>query len=364
MGSDRGKCLGDMSYADGWSAIHLECPERVPRTEFSAHDYHYELMKAVTGIDVGDDSPNDVKLAACQAFIQKWNYDLLFADQIDAQEFGDQKTNMGHGAYAANGMDFDNDLHIAFKDPEEVLSFDPWQAYGEIDQELTTTRFEDGYRTFCELFPTNVNMEGIYITLITGLTYIFGWEMLLLAAGMDSEAFGELTNRYASWIQQYYDALANAEIPIVWSHDDMVWAEGAIFHPDWYRKYIFPNYQRLWEPLIESGKKIIFVCDGDYTQFVDDVAACGIHGFWLEIFTDLEYVADRYGQTHVLIGNVDTRALLSGDKDDIRTEVERCMSIGKGCPGYFISVSNHIPANTPVQSALYYNEVYEELCKR
>jgi len=27
-------------------------------------------------------------------------------------------------------------------------------------------------------------------------------------------------------------------------------------------------------------------------------------------------------------------------------------------------VGNHIPANTPVESALYYNEVYQELCER
>jgi len=38
--------------------------------------------------------------------------------------------------------------------------------------------------------------------------------------------------------------------------------------------------------------------------------------------------------------------------------------LGKDCPGYFMSVTNMIPANTPVENALYYNEVYEELCWR
>ena len=40
------------------------------------------------------------------------------------------------------------------------------------------------------------------------------------------------------------------------------------------------------------------------------------------------------------------------------------MDIGKSCPGFFLAVGNHIPANTPVESALYYNEVYEELGRR
>ena len=40
------------------------------------------------------------------------------------------------------------------------------------------------------------------------------------------------------------------------------------------------------------------------------------------------------------------------------------MAIGKDCPGFIMAVGNHIPANTPVESALYYNEVFEELRQR
>ena len=44
-----------MSYEDGWAAINLEAPARIPRTEYSA-DNHWELVKAVTGIEVGVES--------------------------------------------------------------------------------------------------------------------------------------------------------------------------------------------------------------------------------------------------------------------------------------------------------------------
>ena len=40
------------------------------------------------------------------------------------------------------------------------------------------------------------------------------------------------------------------------------------------------------------------------------------------------------------------------------------MDIGKNCPGFFLAVGNHIPPNTPVDNAIYYNEVYEALCMR
>jgi hypothetical protein len=40
------------------------------------------------------------------------------------------------------------------------------------------------------------------------------------------------------------------------------------------------------------------------------------------------------------------------------------MAIGKPCPGFFLAVGNHIPPNTPVESCLYYDEVYKALAKR
>ncbi len=353
-----------MAYKDGWAALNLEMPRRVPRTECSADDYHFELVKAVTGINVDVDSSDEVKQQASEAFVRAWNYDILLGSLIGREIFGDLQTNMGHAEYAATGRDFDPDLRSPFKDVEEVLAFDPWQAYGEIDQRALARRFEEHYQERCRRYPTTVNMTGIYPSLITGLTFIFGWNLLLEAAGADPRGFGDLANRYASWMQQFYDALADADVPVIYSHDDMVWTSGAIFHPEWYRQYVFPNYKRYWAPLLESGKKIVFVCDGDYTQFIDDVAACGMHCFWFEVFTDLKVVAERYGQTHAIIGNVDTRVLLRGHRAEIRAEVERCLTIGKRCPGYFIEVSNHIPPNTPTESALYYNQVYEELCWR
>ena len=47
-----------------------------------------------------------------------------------------------------------------------------------------------------------------------------------------------------------------------------------------------------------------------------------------------------------------------------QAEVERCLKAGEGCPGYFMSISGHIPPNVPVENALYYDEVYRELRER
>lgn len=353
-----------MSVEDGWAALNLSMPERVPRTELSVTT-HWELVKRVTGINVGVDSSDEAKKKAGLEFMRIWDFDLSFRSLISRNEIRAFLTNMGHSVWAAGMADWDDNVSYPFNDVEEAFAFDPWSTYGEKNGSELRSRFEDHYRISCNDAPWTVNTTGITISLVTGLTYIFGWEMLLLAAGTDPKRFGEVANLYTSWIQQYYNALAETDVPVCYCHDDIVWARGAVFHPDWYRTYVFPNLRKLFEPLIEAGKKVIYVSDGNYMEFLEDILDLGVHGLFFEAgCMDLGALAERCGQTHVLVGGVDTRVLLSGSRDDIREEVGRNMKIGKNCPGYVMCVSNAIPHNTPVENALYYNEVYEQTCLR
>jgi len=352
-----------MSHEDGWAAINLERPRRIPRTEYSA-EMHWDLIQAVTGMDVRVDSPDPVKAQAAIAFMRAWNYDLFWSTLIGHDEFGAWATDMGHAEYAAGGVDRRDTLYCPYHDPEDVLSFDPWERLGEKDQGELTRRFEAHYQANCQAHPSGVNMTGVYVTLVSGFIGLFGWDMLLLAAGTDPHRFGELAGRYAAWMQQYFDALAEAHVPVVMVHDDIVWSSGPFMRPAWYRQYVFPNYEKYLAPLLESGKRVLFCSDGNFDEFIDDLAATGVHGFVFEPLTSLESIVARYGQTHVIVGNADTRILLSGTRDQIRAEVQRCMALGRDCPGFFMAVGNHIPPNTPVESALYYNQVYEELCWR
>ena len=352
-----------MSYQDGMAAINLEMPERVPRTEYSACT-HWELISRVTGITVDQDSPEEERIRVQQKFMRAWNYGLWWNTCINHNELGRYYTDMGHANYEAGGTDFRQVGQSVFHDEEDVLHFDPMEALGEKDEDELVRRFNQNYRDRSAFADDAVATTGTYITCMSGLIDLFGWDLLLLAAGVDPDGFGEVANRYAGWISQYHRALARSECPVVMVHDDIVWTEGAFLHPDWYRRYIFPNYKRMFAPLIEAGKKILYTSDGNYTEFIDDIAACGVNGFVMEPTTDMAYVAEKYGKTHAFVGNADTRILLTGTREEIEAEVRRCMEIGKRCPGFFMAVGNHIPANTPVENALWYNECYEKLSRR
>ena len=94
------------------------------------------------------------------------------------------------------------------------------------------------------------------------------------------------------------------------------------------------------------------------------IAAAGADGFIFEPYTRLDTIVERYGKTHVIVGNVDTRILTFGTHDQIRAEVKRCADLGRDCPGYFFAVGNHIPYNVPIPAVECYLDAIREMGTR
>ena len=352
-----------MSYKDALSALHLEMPTTIPRTEYST-SIHYPLMSAVTGNHVDANSSPAEKDTAIRAFEKAWNFGLTWDVDIFANAFGDKRTKMGHAAYHADGSDYDNDITSYFKDEDDVFAFDPWEAFGELDIEKTRQFFNTRLAQKQSLHPEQVCTCGTYVTLMSGMIDLFGWDLLLTAIGVDPKATGKMANRYAAWFRQYLEALAKSDTEVFMVHDDIVWTSGAFADAQWYRDYIFRNYESLFDPLLQTKRKLLYTSDGDYTAFIDDIAACGVNGFVMEPTTDMAYIAKNYGQTHAFIGNADCRILMYGDKDAIHAEVKRCVDIGRDCPGFFMATGNHIPPNVPVENALRYQDAFATLSQR
>lgn len=339
----------------GMAALNLTMTDRVCRTEYSVLG-HTELLRRVTGLEP---SPE-----ATRAFARAWDICLHWSVRVSKEHLGPFATDMGHAVYAEGGTDFREAKPSPFADEEAVFRFDPLEGLPFHAHGALVEQFDAHYAANCAAMPDLVNMTGIYITCMSGLIDMLGWDLLLTCAAVDPKAFGAFTDRYAQWMERFFAALAASQAPVVMIHDDIVWTEGPFLSPAWYRAHIFPNYERCFRPLLEAGKKILYTSDGNYSAFIDDIARTGVHGFVLEPSTDMGYIAERYGRTHVFVGNADTRVLLLGGRDDIYREVKRCMDIGKACPGFIMAVGNHIPANTPVDSCLYYDEFCKALGRR
>ncbi len=352
----KGTSLSMTNREYGMAALNLQMTDKVCRMEYSVLG-HEELLKRVTGREtVNEDTMRD--------FMNRWDICMTWNTMVFSDYLGPYVTKMGHASYAAGSTDFNRDVRCCFEDEDEVFSFDPYAKLPHYDEAELIRQFNENCDEQNAFSPDTVNTTGTYITAMSGLIEMLGWELLLTCAGIDSERFGEFLDRYTLWMEQFFRALAKSKAPVVMIHDDIVWTEGAFINPGWYRKHIFPAYERYLSYLHDAGKKIIFTSDGNYTEFIDDIAACGIDSFVLEPTTDMAYIAKKYGKTHGFVGNADTRVLLLGGKEDIRREVQRCMNIGRDCPGFIMAVGNHIPANTPVDSCLWYDEFCKEYGRR
>ncbi|MCM8829633.1 MAG: hypothetical protein NC824_01345 [Candidatus Omnitrophica bacterium] len=352
-----------MSYKIGNAVINLEMTERVGRTEYFDHT---EFVRLLTGLDPLSQNKEEA-VNAWQKFYQWAGYDFLWFNSdgpVTWDKLG-RSTDMGHAVYAEKGMDFRDTIKCPFQTPEEVLNFDAAEEYGMPDINGRAEYYKQVHNEVKKDFSDMVIPGGYYKTLISGCIQAFGWDMFLLSVGIDPQRFGEyVLEGFFNLTLANIKAWAKAGIDVFISHDDMVWSEGAIFHPDWYRKYVFPRYKKLWQPLKEKGIKVLFCSDGNFTEFVDDIADAGADGFIFEPLTSLEYVVEKYGRTHVIMGNADCRIITFGTKQEIEAEVKRCMDTAKKCPGFFMAVGNHIPSNVPIENIYYYFECVNKYGRR
>jgi len=336
-----------MSYTRGIAAIRLEMPDEIPHTQYITNPDWLAYRRALAGKPDADME------------------DLLDFDFIWYTDGPDPKgrwTQMGRVVWRADHQEYIPAEESPFHDVEEIYNLDPFAEYGRIDHRAQVAKYQAWYDQARQ--RDAVVPGGTYRSVVSFAIAAFGWENLLLAAGLDTERFGQMLNRWTDYLMQYVEAWAATDIEVYLTHDDMVWTSGGIFRPEFYRAYVFPNLKRYWDCIRDAGKKVLFCSDGDFTAYVDDLVAAGAEGFIFEPITSLEYIVRQYGQTHVIIGNADCRVLSFGSKEEIAAEVQRCMDLGRGCPGYFFAVGNHIPHNVPVENAEYCMRVYRELRRR
>ncbi len=237
------------------------------------------------------------------------------------------------------------------------------EEYGEFNHEELVRIFNEDYKAKCEKNPSVQNMGGVYITMVSGLNEIFGFEDMAMAMGTDIDRFNKVVEEYYQWVKQFFEAYAASDVPVIMVHDDICWSSGPFAQPAWYRENIFPYYNKLWQPLKDAGKKIIFTSDGTIDVFFDDIANCGPDMVVMEPTSDMKAFAEKHGDRIGFVGGSDCRTLRKS-KEAIYSELEGVMSWAKKYNGYIHAVGNHLPVDVPVENALYYNEVLMRLRKR
>jgi len=336
-----------MSYQIGWDTFHLKPTVRLAHTEYCDSD---PIIRAVTGLDPSRDG------RARGLFNDAWQLDYLWKTNDGPAAWSERgrTTDMGHAEFMEGGRDRREARSSPFKTVEEAWEFNAVEEYGLPGFDGLVQYYEKWYKEAQAANPNQVCGGGYYKTLVSGAIEALGWEMLLTAAS-DWDRFEQVLDAVFQLSLHHFKAWAETSIEVFMCHDDMVWSQGAFMHPDFYRRAVFPRYKQLWLVLKAAGKIVLFTSDGDYTQFLDDVAEAGADGFCFEPMVPLGAVVRKFGRTHVVMGSaVDCRTLTFGTTEEIKAEVDATLELAAGCPGFMFAVGNHIPSNVPVENALFF----------
>lgn len=204
---------------------------------------------------------------------------------------------------------------------------------------------------------------GFYNTLFMWPLLTFGWENYLELGAAYKDDCKRILADFAEFSRKIFKAWSMTDIEVVTSHDDICFQGGPVFSPAWLREMIYPYYEEFWGYLKDSGKKVLFVCDGNINEVASDVFACGADGLISEPYTDWPAIAAKHPDK-VFAGDGDNRVLASGDREAVFAMVKKMADWGKYYPGYFFCIGNHIPWNLPVEGVLAYYEAAEIYGKR
>jgi hypothetical protein len=329
-----------MSRQLALDAVHLRPTPRPAHTEYSLA-YHKEYVLEKTGRPANDPE-------AMRILYDQWKIDFNFGvnDGLHGNwgAFG-RATNMGHAVYAADGSDLRQPAQSPFTEPEEVWAFDPATEYGLPDFDEQVAAYEKSFQDKNNALPNQLNTGGYYKTTISGAIAAFGWDMLLLACA-DRDKISDVFTRIREFTQFHMNAWAKTSADVIIQHDDFVWTEGAFMHPDIYREVIIPGFAELWKPLKAAGKTVLFCSDGNYMEFVDDLAEAGADGFIFEPMVDFQFMVERFGQSHCLVGSaVDCVDMAFRSWETVKASVDKSLELAEQCRGLIWAVGNHLPAN-------------------
>jgi uroporphyrinogen-III decarboxylase len=279
-----------------------------------------------------------------------WGIDFLWSTQdglhTDWAAHG-RSTDMGHAVYAADGSDQRQPVVSPFHTAEEVWAFDPAAEYGRPDFDEQVQAYEKMVQDARRELPDQLVTGGYYKTIVSGAIQAFGWDMLLLAAA-DRKKMERVFDRFFQFTLHHMQAWAKTSVEVIIQHDDFVWTEGAFMYPEIYRKVIIPRFAELWKPLRAAGKKVLFCSDGNFMEFAEDIVAAGADGLIFEPLNDFAFMAERFGQSSVLVGScVDCRDLAFRPWQEVRPTMDRSLELARQCKGVIFAVGNHMPANIP-----------------
>ena len=181
-----------------------------------------------------------------------------------------------------------------------------------------------------------------------------------MAAALDPPGFARILDTFGAASLAVVSGWAQTEgVELVAVHDDLAATRGPILSPGFLREYCLPWYRRLFEAIHESGRKVLYVCDGNYLPFLDDLLAAEPDGLYIESSSmDPRELMSRAGRDRLYLLKTSNQNIDMGTPDDIRVELEQLRELHCDYPGIcmYRGGGEPLPGNAEA-----FTRYYEEL---
>jgi uroporphyrinogen decarboxylase len=282
-------------------------------------------------------------LATYASFWAEAGYDYVLL-QVRGQPLADSRqVKIAEGQLALHGAEATVSTFGAARIRDEQ-SFEgyPWIRPRDVyyrDVDLIRDHLADGMKLI-------VNCGPIFQFLFRSM----GLETLSIAMLENPPLLHAIAERAGRLVVQIVESLAQREwIGGIWYGDDMAYTEGLLVSPAFLRTYVFPYIAQMGRICRMHDKLFILHSDGDLTEVLPDLLACGVQGVHPNEPTsvDMARMKRQWGDRLCLLGGLDLDLLARGTPDAVagatRTLIERVGSGGGVVIGSGNSIAKFVP---------------------
>ncbi|MBT3193140.1 MAG: hypothetical protein HN341_11350 [Verrucomicrobia bacterium] len=150
-------------------------------------------------------------------------------------------------------------------------------------------------------------------------------------------------------------------------YEDLGYTAAPFASPACHREMILPYHKQLFGFFKEHNLPIIMHSCGDFRPHIDSIIEAGVDCIQaMEAKTGMNVVslAEQYKDKLCFMGNIDIRALESGDREKIKEECLGKLNGMKALHAPYVYMSDHsIPPSVTVKDYAYMQELFRENCK-
>ena len=199
----------------------------------------------------------------------------------------------------------------------------------------------------------------VFGSVCEGFEYLWrcvGTENALMWMLTDEEAFAAFLARIGDFAVDLARVQAeDGRLSGMYIWGDVAYVKSMMFSPAIWRRYFKPIVKRIIDVCHEAGLMTVYHGCGDASLIFDDFIEIGLDGYNpLEVKAGLDVVKlkEQYAGKLAFVGNIDVRALESGDKDRIAKEALYKLKAGRG-GGYVVQSDHSVSSGVTPESYEY-----------